>query len=115
MNTSKDIKDFFAGRSIKQIATLRAIVELKEKTTTRITQRSGKKAIKTQQLLNHLYRKPVITAKEVEDILGVTAPTANATIKDLLDLQILKELTGMKRHRVFAFSQYLELFEKKDS
>jgi len=37
-------------------------------------------------------------------------PTVSRLLNDLVRLEILVELTGFKRNRVFAFEQYLKLF-----
>jgi Fic family protein len=70
----------------------------------------GKRTHNAQQLLNLLYRKPIVTASEVVDALDVSTPTANALIKDLLRLGILIELTGLQRGRLYSFDRYLRLF-----
>lgn len=70
----------------------------------------GRKAPSARELLNLMYRKPVISAGEVATALQVSAPTANALIKDALKLGWITELTGFKRNRVFAFDAYLKLF-----
>ncbi|MBU4525271.1 MAG: winged helix-turn-helix transcriptional regulator [Desulfomicrobium sp.] len=66
--------------------------------------------IHARQLLNLLYRKPIVTASEVVEALDVSTPTANALIKDLLRLGILIELTGLQRGRLYSFDRYLRLF-----
>jgi len=37
-------------------------------------------------------------------------PTANALIKALINKNILVEITGQQRGRVYAFQRYLDLF-----
>jgi Fic family protein len=61
-------------------------------------------------LISHLYKKPIINVKEVEEILGLTTKPANRIVQDFVDLGILKEVTGYKRNRLFLFEEYYKLF-----
>lgn len=70
----------------------------------------GKRAANARQALNLLYRKPVVSALDMEKALAVSKPTANSLIRDLQRLGILKEITGQQRGRVYAFDRYLRLF-----
>lgn len=70
----------------------------------------GKRTPNARQALNLLYRKPIISAADVEDALRVTTPTANAVIRDLVRLGVLSEITGQQRGRSYAFQRYLRLF-----
>jgi hypothetical protein len=45
-------------------------------------------------------------------LLGLTPRAANGLINDLERLDILKEITGFKRNRVYVFEEYLRLFGK---
>ena len=70
----------------------------------------GKRASLARQAIHLLYRKPVLDAAELEKALGISTPTANSLIKSLIDKEILIEITGQQRGRVYAFDRYLELF-----
>lgn len=70
----------------------------------------GKRAASARQVLNLLYRQPVISAADIEGALGVATPTANTLIRNLRELDILVELTGLRRGRIYAFQRYLKLF-----
>lgn len=70
----------------------------------------GKRAASARQVLNLLYRQPVISAADIEGALGVATPTANTLIRNLRELDILVELTGLRRGRIYAFERYLKLF-----
>jgi len=92
------------GRDVfRQILTLRTDAEQ------RILQ-LGKRATNAHAALNQLYRTPVITASDLERSLGVSKPTAQALVKDLQRLDLLTEMTGQMRDRVYAFEPYLNLF-----
>lgn len=70
----------------------------------------GKRVPNARAALNVLYRRPVISASDLEHALGVSAPTAQALLKDLIRLGIIVEVTGQVRNRVYAFEPYLGLF-----
>lgn len=89
--------------TFRRILALRAEVETQCLTL-------GKRAPLARTTLNLLYRKPVITGKELAAALAVAVPTSNSLIHDFERLGILKEITGQRRGRVFVFQRYLDLF-----
>jgi len=92
------------GRDVfRQILALRTEVELAVLTL-------GKRAANARQLLNLLYRKPIVTAADIERNLPVSSPTANALIRDFEQLGLLQEITGQQRGRAYVFDRYLSLF-----
>ncbi|MEI7606547.1 MAG: Fic family protein [Rhodospirillaceae bacterium] len=70
----------------------------------------GKRTPNARQVLNLLYRKPLIEASDIQNALGVSVPTSNALIRDFMKLGILVEITGQRRGRSYAFDRYLKLF-----
>jgi Fic family protein len=113
-NLEQWVKFFLIGiseTSKKGRAVLEATIDLRNDYEKRIERTpSANRQKQMKKLLAHLYRKPVITAKEVETILGVTKPTAHKIVNELEAVKILKEKTGMERHRVYTLHEYLALF-----
>ncbi len=70
----------------------------------------GKRSPNARLAINLLYRNPVVSAADVEQGLGVSTPTANKIIRDLVGLNILTETTGQQRGRLYSFDRYLGLF-----
>lgn len=70
----------------------------------------GKRAPTARQALNLLYRKPIVSAADLEQAIHVSTPTANALIRTLISKGILREITGQQRGRVYVFDRYLNLF-----
>ena len=70
----------------------------------------GKRAPLAKQALNYLYKKPVTSAGDLATALGVSSPTINALIRELISKGILIEISGQLRGRVYAFDAYLKLF-----
>ncbi len=92
------------GRDVfRQILLLRTEVEQRVLTL-------GKRAVNARSLLNVLYRKPVVSASDIEAALSVSTPTANALIRDFERLGLLKEISGQLRGRTYVFDRYLSLF-----
>jgi Fic family protein len=91
-----------------QIAT--RILELRERDRARIGTGMGRRAGTALSLLDELFKRPVVSAKTVEAILGVSQPTASALVRDFETVGILDEVTGKQRNRVFAYRDYLDLF-----
>ena len=92
------------GRNVfQQILALRTEAEQKILTL-------GKRAPNARQALNLLYRKPMLSAADLEHGLDITYPTANALLRDFIRLGLLREITGASRHRLYVFETYLDLF-----
>lgn len=89
--------------TFRQILALRNDVE-------QATLGMGKRTASARQALSLLYRKPVIEASDLEQTLKISTPTANALIKSLIEKNILFEITGQQRGRMYSFESYLRLF-----
>lgn len=70
----------------------------------------GRKQKEAKKLIDVLYKNPIIDAKEIAKQLNVHIATANRLIKDFENLDILTELTGYKRNRIYAFVEYINIF-----
>jgi len=108
------IKFFLVGiieTSEKGIDTFKAILKLKEEIEDKMLIQLGKKLPTAKTLIKYLFRKPVVTANDVQDELKVSLPTANSILSDFERLGILNEKTGWKRNREFEFTDYLKLFK----
>ena len=91
--------------------TFKDILNLRDEMAEKIVS-LGRKAENARKLILHLYRKPVLSGSTAPKLLGLTPRTANALINDLERLDILKEITGFKRNRVYVFEEYLKLFRR---
>ena len=71
-----------------------------------------KRQTNAHTLIQHLYGSPVVTIKRVQQLLHTQTNTAAALIRDLVKREILRELTGLKRNRLFIFEPYVQLFRQ---
>jgi Fic family protein len=72
-------------------------------------QRSGRGAASTIRVHVVLRQRPIITIGYLCEFHGMTFPTASKAVTMLVDLGILRELTGHRRNRVFVYHTYMEL------
>lgn len=108
------IRFFLAG--VREIAnkgrdTFQAILALRHELDAPIMT-LGKRVPNARAALDYLYKRPIVSAKDLELALGVSQPTAGAIIQDFVRIGILVEMTGQARHRLFVFDRYLRLFVK---
>lgn len=96
------------------IQAFKDIIALKEEIENTIVLKMGKRAPKARKLVEELYKNPVVNVQQVEHMLNVSKPTANSLIRELVEKNVLQELTGMKRNRVFIFYRYINLFSPKE-
>lgn len=50
-----------------------------------------------------------VNASQLADKTGLSAPTVNATLADLVRLGLISEVTGRRRGRVYAYDRYLAI------
>src|SRR3990167_993521 len=108
------IRFFLEGiRQISEnsIQTFKSIINLRQECEKKIFS-LGKKSKTAQALLDYLYRKPIIDSQDATLALCVDRSTALRLIEDFINLQVLEEITGHKRNRVFSFTQYVRLFDR---
>ena len=116
VRTSNDIEHWikFFLTAVSETAanskhTFERIVELRRLCEERIL-KLGKRAPKGQALLRYLYSQPVMSANMIAAKLGVTHQSASSLIRAFERVEILREITGRKKDRLFVFSEYVDLF-----
>lgn len=93
----------------KGVNTFNSILEL-EKENEAIIQQMGSRSANAMTVVKDLYIRPVIDAKRVSDLCGITLQSAYNLIADLKDRGILSEITHGKRNRLYAMKRYMDLF-----
>src|SRR5947209_13288897 len=70
-----------AETAAKARDTFRKILALRDEVEPQVLS-LGKRAPNARRALNALYRNPFITAVDLQSLVGITSPTANALIRD---------------------------------
>ena len=71
----------------------------------------GRRAENARKLLMHLYQSPTTTINEVQNLLKLKYDPANNLMKSLVEKNILQEITGYSRNRIFIFGDYIDAFK----
>lgn len=100
-----------AETATKAVTTLSAVMELKSKIEQSI-QGLGRRSHSALKLITHMFKDPVVTAKKVEDICGLSTKAANELVTIFIEKGWLKKIGESERYRTFVFEPYLTLFEK---
>ena len=66
--------------------------------------------LKDFKFVHYLYSKPIVSINDVVERFKIAKNSAISLVSDFEKRKILKELTGYKRNRLFAFDDYLKLF-----
>ena len=91
--------------------TARKILVLREEHRSLVTQHLGRGAGNGHRVLDSLFEHPITSVRNVLDMTKTSYPAANNLVNKLIELDILSEFTGQKRHRKFRYRRYIELFD----
>lgn len=92
------------------VSTLSNIITLKAKLEQDLQANFGRRAASAQLLLNALFIKPSTSVDAVQKICDTSYKTANELVTQMCKHEILQEITGQTRNRVFIFAEYLAIF-----
>jgi len=95
----------------KGVETLNAIMQLKQAIEVK-TDKLGKRCKDARILLDALYKKPIISPTETAILINKTPQIAYNLIADLEREEILREITGAQRNKLYLFEPYIKLFYK---
>lgn len=95
--------------ALKGIATFDSILKLQKEVDLKI-QKLGSRSNNATVLLNYLYQHPLVDAQKAKEITELSMPSVYKLLDELEKLEIVKEITGSKRGKMYSFSEYIKLF-----
>lgn len=72
----------------------------------------GRAAGSAPRVHEFMQRQPVVASSRIVAELGLSKPTANAALAQLVQLGIAEEITGQQRSRVYAYKDYLRILNE---
>ncbi|MBU2928754.1 Fic family protein [Winogradskyella psychrotolerans] len=92
------------------INTFDSILKLQKEVEVKL-QTLGSRSNNAQLILNHLFQKPIVDAQKAKELTGLSSPSVYKLIEALEKLEILTEITGAKRGKIYLFREYTKLFK----
>jgi Fic family protein len=86
----------------------RKIIDLLERDRIAISQ-IGKASKSALKIHDYLRWRPYLAITKVAAELDISVPSTTSTVQKLVEIGILKEMTGKSRNRIFAYEAYLEI------
>jgi len=96
----------------QSIKTFDGILKLQNSVDAKI-QTLGSRTGNAQIVIKQLYQHPIIGVQKVKKITGLSLPSVYKLIDELEQMNILVELTGNKRGKLYLFSDYVSLFKEE--
>ncbi len=90
------------------VGTARRLVELFQKDRDRI-QKGGRAAGSALRVHDVLKERPLVGLQDVSRRARLSFPTSASGMKLLINLGIVRELTGKRRNRIFGYDRYLKI------
>jgi Fic family protein len=75
-------------------------------------QREGRAAGSALRIHGVMQERPLVTMPEVQGKVSLSFPAVSAGMQLLSRLAVVKEITGKKRDRIFAYSKYLAVLNE---
>lgn len=72
----------------------------------------GKRAGNVGLVFEQFARRVILTVPQVAPHLALSPPTIRAAVRAMEALGIVNEVTGQRRHRVFAYQRYLDILSE---
>lgn len=91
------------------IRTFDGILKLQKDVEAKI-QTLGSRSHNALLILKHLFQKPMIDAQKIKELTSLSFPSVYKLIDELENLEILTEITGAKRGKIYLFREYTKLF-----
>jgi len=92
------------------IKTFDGILKLQKEIDIKL-QSLGNRANKAPKIMEYLYQRPLIDAQKAKKITSLSLPSAYKLIDKLEERNIIKEITGGKRSKLYLFEDYIKLFK----
>lgn len=93
------------------VTTLSKILLLKADLEKNLQANFGRRSTSAQLLLNALFVQPATSVEAALKVCGISYKAANDLIALMCKFEILHEITGQTRNRVFIFAPYINIFD----
>src|SRR3546814_18492069 len=72
--------------------------------------RAGRASGNGLRIFEGLYKMPYVTVSQIRDRLEISFPPASELVRRFVEADILVEVTGRERYRIYQYTPYIHLF-----
>ncbi len=77
-----------------------------------VIQKEGRSASTLLRVFRVLCERPLVTLNQIRERSGLSFPAASHAMATLTQLGIVREVTGQRRNRIFAYNEYLNILNE---
>jgi Fic family protein len=77
-----------------------------------VIQKAGRSTSTLLRVFRVLCERPLVTVKQVRERSGLSFPAVSHAMAALAQLGIVREVTGQRRNRIFAYNEYLNILNE---
>jgi len=93
------------------VETARRLITLSQQDEQKI-QKAGRTASTLLRVFRVLCERPLVTLSQICERTGLSFPSAANAMKTLAQLGMVREVTGQRRNRIFAYDEYLNILNE---
>ncbi len=97
--------------SVQATDTIKQVLQLFETDRKKI-EGLGRAAASALRVYQHMQSDPIMSVPTAAMELNMSAPVVRKAVNHLIDLGIVREITGKRRNRVFAYSSYMNILSQ---
>ena len=94
------------------ITSIQKIVELKNTDMKKIRELSGSNISNLLLIYDYLLQHPFLDAEDIKNLVGVSKPTANKLLENLMTIEIVELVEDKKRYRQYVYKKYVDILSE---
>ena len=94
------------------ITSMQKIVELKNTDMKKIRELSGSNISNLLLIYDYLLQHPFLEAEDIKNLVGVSKPTANKLLENLMTIEIVELVEDKKRYRQYVYKKYVDILSE---
>ena len=94
------------------ITSIQKIVELKNTDMKKIRELSGGNISNLLLIYDYLLQHPFLEAEDIKNLVGVSKPTANKLLENLMTIEVVELVEDKKRYRQYVYKKYVDILSE---
>ena len=94
------------------ITSIQKIVELKNTDMKKIRELSGSNISNLLLIYDYLLQHPFLEAEDIKNLVGVSKPTANKLLENLMTIEIVELVEDKKRYSQYVYKKYVDILSE---